>query len=493
VRKAAAVRNSCSRWHRALSRTSAVHTVKLDNPNILHDNTHKFMDVLFYVLIGIAAAGLLIIAVVLVFNRDRTKENRMHPRRRDRDLVVREATRRLAQDPRDISALQDLGEIAFEEQDFDGSYKHYRSLVSLCGANPEIDEFEANLRLGQSALKVKKPQEAYKHLMVARSLRPDEFEVNFNLGLMEYLQKNHQKASEYFRIARSQRPDDVATNRYLGHSLYSQRMYSDATELLQRVLDFEPEDKKAQFLLAKSHYALKQNDSALKIFTRLRTDPDIGAISALHAGTLNTNAKKYDTALEDFDIGLRHKNIKQAVFLELKYRLAEVYLKTGELSEALRMWKEINTLQPNYKDTAEKIGRYQEVNTNRFFQIFLLGASSEFITLCRRIATRYYANSNTKLINISVRKGEYADILAQVRTPQWEDQVLFRFVRSQGAIGELLLRDLYVRAKDIRASRAVCVTSGTFSEQAQGFVAARMIDLVEKDDLFKLLKKLSER
>lgn len=448
------------------------------------------MDVLFYTLIGIAAVGLLIIAFVLVFHRDRRKENRKRSRRRDRDLVVREATRRLAQDPRDVAALQDLAGIAFEEGDFADSYRHYRSLVSLCGANPEIDEFEVNLRLGQSALRVKKPQEAHKHLMVARSLRPDEFEVNFNLGLMAYMQKDHQKASERFRIAHSQRPDDVATNRYLGHSLFSQQLYSEGIEVLQRVLDFEPEDKKAQFLLAKSYYALKQNDPALKIFTRLRTDPDIGAISALHAGTLNTNAKKFTTALEDFDIGLRHENIKQAVFLELKYRLAEVYLKTGELSGALRLWKEISTLQPNYRDVAQKIGQFQEVNTNRFLQTFLLGASSEFISLCRRIATRYYANANTKLVNISLRKGEYADILAQVRTPQWEDQVLFRFVRSQGVIGELLLRDLYVHAKEIRVPRAVCVTAGTFSEQAREFVEARMIDLVEKDSLFKMLKKL---
>jgi len=450
----------------------------------------NLMDVLFYVLIGIAAVGLLIIAFVLFFNRERTKENRMRSGRRNRDLIVREASRRLAQDPRDVPALQDLAEVAFEEQDYANSYKYYRSLVSLCGANPEIDEFEVNLRLGQSALKVKKPEEAYKHLMVARSLRPDEFEVNFNLGLMEYMQKNHQKASEHFRIAHSQRPDDVATNRYLGHSLYSQRAYSEGIEVLQRVLDFEPEDKKAQFLLAKSYYAVKQNDLALKIFTRLRTDPEIGAISALHAGTLNTNAKKFDAALEDFDIGLRHENIKQAVFVELKYRLAEVYLKTGELSEALRLWKEISTLQPNYRDVSEKIGRFQEVNTNRFLQTFLMGASSDFITLCRRIATRYYANSNTKLVNISLRKGEYADILAHVRTSQWEDQVIFRFVRSQGAIGELLLRDLYIHAKDIRAPRAVCVTAGMYTEQAKGFVEARMIDLVEKDDLLKMLKKL---
>jgi tetratricopeptide (TPR) repeat protein len=448
------------------------------------------MDVFFYILIGIAVLGLLIIALVLFFNRNRDKETRTPARRRDRDATVREATRKLAQDPHDIPSLQDLAEIAFEEQDFPNAYRHYRTLVSLCGANPQIDEFEVNLRLGQSALKMRKAGEAHKHLQVARSLRPDEFEVNFNLGLMEYLRKNHQKAHEHFRIARSQRPDDAATNRYLGHTLYSRHAYGDAVDVLQRVLDFEPEDKKVQFLLAKSYYALKQQEPALEIFTRLRTDPELGAISALHAGTLHANSGKYDTAIEDFDIGLRHQSIKPPIMLELKYRLAGVHLKSGNVEEALRLWREINTLQPNYKDVSDKISQFQEVTTSKFLQTFLMGASSEFITLCRRIAGRYYANATTKLVDINLRKGEHADILTHVRTQKWEEQVLFRFVRSQGAIGELLLRDLYLQAKELHAPRAVCVTAGVFTEQARAFVEARMIDLVEKDGLFKTLQKL---
>jgi tetratricopeptide (TPR) repeat protein len=450
------------------------------------------MDLLFYILIALAAAGLLGIAVILFLKRDHEKDTRRHKRvqRRDRNVVIRESSRRLAQDPRDVQALQDLAEIAFEERNFSNSYKYYRALVSMCGANPDIDEFEVNLRLGQSALKLKKTEEAHKHLMVARTLRQDEFEVNFNLGVMEYIQKQYQKASGYLGMARSQRPDDVATNRYLGHSLFSLKSYTEAIEVLQRALDFEPEDKKVQFVLAKSYYALKKSDQALEIFSLLRTDPEIGAISALHSGTLNINAEKYDTALADFDIGLRHENVPQPVFIELKYRMAEANLKLGELSNALRLWKEINALRPDYKDVFEKIGQYQEVNTNRYLQTFLMATSSEFITLCRRIAARYFANSNTKLVNISRRKGEYTDILAHVRTAQWEDQVVFRFVRSQGAIGELLLRDLYVHTKEIRAPRSVCVTAGTFSEQARDFVEARMIDLVDKDNLIKILKNL---
>ncbi len=450
------------------------------------------MDLLFYILISVAVVGLIAIAAVLLFKRDRQADQNRKKGvlRRDRNLIIREATRRLSQDPRDVGALKDLACISFEEHNYADSYKYYRTLVSMCGANPEIDEFEANLRFGQSALKLKKMAEAHKHLMVARTLRENEFEVNLNLGIMEYARKDFAKAALYLAVARSQRPDDIPTNRYLGHSLYTQKQYGGAVEALQRVLDFEPEDKKTQFVLAKSYFALQNNDLALQIFSRLRTDPDIGAISALHSGTLNTNAKKYDSALEDFEIGLRHEKISPAVSLELKYRMAEVLLKKNELPKAIKLWKEINALQADYRDVAEKIVQYQEINTNKHLQTFLLSPSSEFITLCRRIVTRYFPNSKTKLVNISLSKGNYADLLALVRTPKWEEMVLFRCIRSQTSVGEFLLRDLYASIKEVKAGRSVCIAAGTFSEQAQSFVEARMIDLVDKENLIRILKKL---
>ncbi len=476
---------------RARQTAAACLRLNLTTDGFPHKNTGS-MDLLFYLLVALAAVGLLSVAAILLFKRDRWKNQERQKRtsRRDRNLVVREATRRLSQDPRDIQALQDLAEISFDEQNFSNAYKHYSALLSLCGVNPQVDEFAVNLRLGQSAFKLNKIDEAYKHLLMARTLRENDFEVNFNLGLLEYAQKDYQKACAFLGTARRQRPDDVTTNRYLGHSLYSLKDCDQAVEVLQRALDFEPEDKKTQFILAKSYYALKNNDLALQIFSRLRTDPEIGAISALHSGTLNANMKRYDTALEDFEIGLRHENIPQAVFLELKYRKAEASLSKGDLETSIRLWKEINTLQPNYKDVVEKIGHFQEINTNRHLQTYLLAQSSEFVTLCRKLAVRYFNNATTKLVNISLQRGEFADILAEVHTTQWEEMVLFRFIRSQGAIGELLLRDLYARSKELRAGRSVCVAAGSFSEQAQSFVEARLIDLVDRDQLLKILSKM---
>jgi len=57
-------------------------------------------------------------------------------------------------------------------------------------------------------------------------------------------------------------------------------------------------------------------------------------------------------------------------------------------------------------------------------------------------------------------------------------------------VGELMLRDFHARLKEVRAGRGVCLTAGSFSEQAAAFVEARMIDLVEKEGLVRLFRRI---
>jgi restriction endonuclease Mrr len=49
---------------------------------------------------------------------------------------------------------------------------------------------------------------------------------------------------------------------------------------------------------------------------------------------------------------------------------------------------------------------------------------------------------------------------------------------------------LHSRIKDLKAGRGFCVTAGGFTEGAQQFVEARLIDLVEKNELMKLLSRV---
>jgi len=452
------------------------------------------MELLPYPLLAAVLIILLGATAVLFLKRGSPSregnDGRKKLRARDRSSLLREADKRLALNPRDPEALLSLAELYFLEEDYDKALKHYRTLSELCATHAELNELDIAMRHGLAAMKLKNYPEAYKNFLIGRTLDEDNFVANYNLGFMEFSAKNYPKAVPFLQKAAAANPDHTAANKLLGLGLLKLKKPQEAVQPLRRVIDFEPEDKESLFALAQVYLELGHGEMALKIFSHLRLDPTWGASAALYSGTIHFKAKDHQQAISDFQIGLRHENLPRELLLELKYRQAAAHLFLGEIPQTIRLWNEIQELQPEYKDIKQQLAKYQEIYTNSNLQVYLLASSSEFVNLCRRIASKYFTNATVKMTNIAMHKNEYVDILAEVNTRQWEDIVILRFVRSAGQIGELILRELYSRIKDTKAGRGVCVSAGSFTETAQQFVEARLIDLVDKEGLLKLFKRL---
>jgi tetratricopeptide (TPR) repeat protein len=281
----------------------------------------------------------------------------------------------------------------------------------------------------------------------------------------------------------------VPTQRYLGRALFRLKKYRDSIDQLKKVVDLEPDDKESLFTMGKAYYELTQYDVAVRVFSHLRPDPQIGPSAALLAGSIRLKNHEPQQAIMDFEIGLRHEKIPPDVQLELKYRLAAAYTAEQDLGKAVPLLQEIYKINPGYKDVAAQLSKGRELHSNRNLQTFLMAPSSEFVSLCRRVVNGFVPQSKVKIIDVSVNKSEYTDILAEIETARWMDTILFRFIRTTGQVGELLLRDMHSRIKDLRAGRGYCLVPGSFSEEAHSFVEARLIDLVAKDKLMKILQQ----
>ena len=200
-------------------------------------------------------------------------------------------------------------------------------------------------------------------------------------------------------------------------------------------------------------------------------------------------ANQLDKAIEDFEIGLKHDSIPLDIMNELRYNLAAARIKTQDLQKALIQLKEIQTVSPGYKDVASLIMRYQELNQNKNLHIYLMAGQSEFVGLCRKIVSRFFPNAKVKILDISVL-ATYTDIVAEIDTSKWADLVIFRFFRSQGSVGELVLRDFHGRIKEMKAGKGICMTAGTFTEEARRFTEGRPLDLFDKNRLNKVLNAI---
>ncbi|MBN2874466.1 MAG: tetratricopeptide repeat protein [Spirochaetales bacterium] len=452
------------------------------------------MDLLPVVIIVIVLALVVIIGSTLL-SRGKKSAGKKSKRIKAKDhaQILKEANRRLAQNPKDADALSALADVYYTEQAWDKAFKEYELLLEVAAGNPEIDEFEMNKRYGLSALKLGRLDEAYKGLIIAHTVKNDDFETNYNLGYLEFQRRQYEKAIFHLRLSIRSNAEHAMSLRFLGHSLFKTKNYKEALSNLKRVVDLQPDDKESLFAMGECFHEIGQEEQAIRIFTHLRTDPALGPSAALFAGTIHLNQRQFQKAVMDFELGLRHPDIKVEVLVEIKYRLAAAYLKEQEIAKAVGLLNEIQQIYPNYKDTPAQLAKYRELNSSRNLQVYLLSATSDFITLCRKIALSFFPRAKVKITDISVQKNDWADILAEVETSRWSDVVLFRMIRSTGTIGELVLRDFHARIKDLKAGKGYCITAGAFSDESKKFVEARLIDLMEKDKLMDLLNTIDSR
>ena len=94
----------------------------------------------------IAAAALLIFAALSNRKKQGKPRKKNGAKTKDRAVIIREANKRLSQNPRDAEALKSLADLYYREEDFEKARKTFEILIALCATNKELDEFEITLR-----------------------------------------------------------------------------------------------------------------------------------------------------------------------------------------------------------------------------------------------------------------------------------------------------------------------------------------------------------
>ncbi|MBP3450489.1 MAG: tetratricopeptide repeat protein [Spirochaetaceae bacterium] len=446
------------------------------------------MEALFPILIAIIVVAVFGILLSLIFG-SKNKVKKSGGRSKERQSIVRDATKKLTSDPHNVPALTELSNLYYKEHNWQGAYPLYATLVNLSSTRVGINLAEVKLRYGVCAANLSKHQEALKALLEARKLNSDVFDVNFYLGKVLVEQKEYEKAIPLLKKAITINNDVPECYGLIGKAYYLSKRYKESLPYLRRALDSNPEDKDLLFSMADALNESGTPDRAIKVFMHLRPDPVYGAQSCLAAGIYHTRCNQNEAAIKDYEIGIKHENAPQDLLLNIKYRLSQCYIKANNMPASLSLLKSIQLISPNYKDVPALITKYQELNQNSNLRTYMIGTSNEFVALCRKIASTFFKKSRTKVIDINV-SSDYAELLTEINTDKWQDVITFRFYRSTGSTGELYVRDFHAKIRDEKAGRGICFTAGVFSDEARKYIEGRPIDLIEKTQLAKILSSL---
>lgn len=442
----------------------------------------------FYTIIFIAFVLIVFITFLMILTQAKKKSKRK-PRQKSNQILIRDANRKLESDPHNPESLKILADIHYKEGNCEKAIPLFQTQLNIAAAYPQIDQFDAGLKLGICALKLGKPEEAVRPLLMARHERPENFEVNYNLAEALIRTNDFEKAIPLLRKALSINNEAYEVYPKLGTALYKARHFKEALPYLKKTLDITPESKEFLYYMADALHETGNTDKALKIFMHLRADPNFGIHSCLSAGTIHFNQNQIDKAIIDFEIGLKHQIQDKDIQAEFRYKLSQAYLKQNDIGKSLIYLKETNAIKPNYKDVPNLISRYEELNQNQNYKTYLIGGNSDFVSLCRKLVNVYYRKSRVKITNINVF-ADFAELTTDIETDKWEDTVFFRFYRTTSSVGELYIRDFHAKIRDEKAGRGICLTAGSFSDESKKFIEGRPIDLIEKDGLTKMLTSI---
>lgn len=443
------------------------------------------------ILIAIIVASALFIILSLITGKSNANRNKdkKKGKQKNNTAIIKEASKKLSHDPNNIPALSELGEVYYGTQNYEKALPVYQRLLGLQKVHPSIDEKQTSLRYGACAFHENQFDNALKAFSTCLRADPQNFDATNYMGKVLMQKQEYEKAILMFKRASKINPEKTEVIQNLAYSLYFAKKYRESLVYLKKTVELNPENKEALFYFASAMNEAGYNEKALKLFLHLRLNPVFGAKACLAAGTIHDKQNAPDKAIQDYEIALKLENIDQETKLTIYYKLAHTLITQKSIGRALGYLRQIQAIAPNYRDVQVLINRYQELNQNSNLQAYLMSGTSDFVALCRRFVSGYYPNSFIKIEDISVT-AECVEVLCEVQASKWTDTELFRFYRSTGAIGELYVRDLHSKIRDIKCDKAFCVTAGSFTEEAKKYVEGRPIDLIEKTKLIQVLNKL---
>ncbi len=444
------------------------------------------------VLIAVIAACVLIVIIMLTksLRKDGDAAVTDKIQKKGKTAILKEAEKKLAHDPHNIEALTLIGDLYFGEKNWEKTWNIYKTLYDISAAHIEVNVALVTLRMGIAAFNMDKIDDAMNSLMLSLKRDPESFEGNYMLGKAFYQKDTYDKALLCLKKARSLNQENVDVIELIGLSFFKMSKYRDSLPFLKKVLDVHPEKKEILFDMAVAMSECSMQDKALKVFVHLRPDPDYGAQSCLEAGRMHEKAKNFQAAVQDYEIALKLEKVPEQLMLQIRYRLANTYIAMNDISSGLAQLKAIQSVKSAYKDVDGLVVRYTELNQNKNLQTYLLSGTSDFVALCRKFISAYYSEGYVKVEDVQVAS-EAVEIIASIESPKWQAKILFRFYRNQAVIGDIYIREFHGKIRDTKCDTGVCVTMGSFSESAHKFTEGRPIDLVEKDAVCKILKKIN--
>ena len=399
----------------------------------------------------------------------------------------------IAKDPKNPEAHYFMGLAYLNDNQNELALDEFRIVDRTGITSKNINEHELRIHMAELYTKTNKIEEALKEYALLAQKKANDFEVYFKMGELFDLKGNKQQAAAYYMKTLQIKKRHVPALYKLGLIYFDFKKYADAKKLFTLLKAENPNDWKVYYYLGVIDKNEGNAKSAIANLEKATRDKELKVKALAERGMVYATAGKHELAVIEFERALNNLNGESQNFvLNLRYCLANTYEALRDIHNAVKQWQMIQSVKAGFKNVGEKLSVYQDSTMDDSMKDFMTATNEDFIEICKNIAIA--KEHNVEELN-SVDNGECIEMLVSESNNGWinlkKKLKIMRIYRSCDPIDERQIREIvdFVKAKEY--FKAFIISSGGFTERAIAFVQERPLELIDKNELQKILKNIS--
>jgi tetratricopeptide (TPR) repeat protein len=363
------------------------------------------------------------------------------------------------------------------------------SILAIENFQKFVNELDIHYKLAELYNLTGQWQKEIEEYKIILNFNPEDLEANRRVGHAFFKQGRFRDANEYLIKAFTGQPIYTDCLLPIGVSCYQLAEYEQAEHYLLKSLEASPGQREAQFYLGMLYFSRNDNENALKMFENAKQDSRFFVKCVLKTGEIHVQSELYLKAIESLESGIGKIKGDDEESLEYRYLLAECYEKENKLNEALHHWEQISRINPNFRNTRQKIDDYEKLLNNETMKMIFGSTLDELQPVIVEIISGMDYNIVSRK-SISPNDYEYkAFNVKRINEPP----VLLLFHRSTKEVNEFDIIEFHKRMVVEKCKKGIYITTSSFGLKARTSATSRMIDLIDASFMNKVIDKVKIR
>jgi len=404
--------------------------------------------------------------------------------------AIKAAKQLLAKDPRHVDAHYLLGQAYIAEGKTELALMEFKMVNQIGKFDGLCREVPFRKQAAELYRKFDQPEEALKEYLLLIKKEPVQADHYVAIGELFEDRQMTDKALPYLQKAVELNPNNADAHLRLGILIYRKKKLVEARAELEAAVKLDSENCQAHYYLGRLLKEIHEYPAALRSLEKAQRDPEYKSKSLIEAGTCYMSMNNMDRAISALERVINlDGNTTANEMMYARYFLSLCYEKVRNIDSAIEQWEEIYAKKPSFRDVAQKLSQYQELRTDDRMKDYLTSSPEEFEQICRAITAGLKLEARDVMAN-----PHGLEINAVEAEKNWRSgrpmPRLILFMRDTDMIDISIVRSLSEKMKKDNISRGIVVTCSNFARKAIEFAETRPIDLVNKDQLSAVLKKV---